>query len=115
MSRSTVVSAACPKKCRRCKKGPLVGQGAEGGRKHVGRGLCSYCWELVAGTDKLFDYPRLTRFSEETYFDWQALLARDPALKKREGAALLGISYAALDRALTRYRRRLREENGAVA
>lgn len=85
--------------CLRCET-------TEGNRRI--RGLCGRCYNLVRGTDEMFDYPRETVPSDMVWDEW--CLLRSQGFTKREVAQKLGMTYAALDRALCRIRTRMRRE-----
>lgn len=78
---------------------------------HGGRGLCVACRQWLArhDPDTLLDYPKGGRPSEEVLAEYELLKRRDPGLLQKHVAEMLGMTYKAFNRSLTRARRRRRE------
>ena len=90
--------------CRDCGI-PLISEGPaaaapDGFAVHQGRGLCQidYFRHDRAGT--LLDFPRLTMSHDDTLTDWD-MLRRDRKTRV-EAAKIMGITVAALDKAIER-------------
>jgi len=86
---------------------PLVSAGAgaapPGMRRHTGRGLCSRCHYRHRRDGTLEDFPPLTWTREELYAEWAVL--RDGGTDARTAADRIGVSFAALEKAIHRTER----------
>jgi hypothetical protein len=73
---------------------------ARGFRRHLGRGLCVNCYgtEMTAG--RLDQWPRMNRPGSEMLEDWELL--RSAGVSVEQAAKRIGVTMAALDRALHR-------------
>lgn len=74
---------------------------------HYGRGLCGACWGAARRDGTLRDYERVTRPIADVIEDWRWIESDLPAdasftRRIRLGAKRLGMTYAALGRALYR-------------
>lgn len=74
-----------------------------GTRRHAGRGLCTRCYHRHKTAGTLEDFRPHSRRREDLYEDWTELRAQ--GLDKRRAAERLGVSFAALDQAISRTRR----------
>ena len=78
---------------------------AQGVHKHQGRGLCSRCYSRARAAGTLEDYPATVYTRAEVLDEWQAA-GLDRTLSRAERcrrlAPRLGMSFAALERALDR-------------
>lgn len=105
-----------PTHCVRCGRPQvskrLIGPIPAGTVRHCGRGLCSGCYSSVrwTGPDCMAQFDRSTRRAADVWTDYQILRARHRDLTVRQAADLLGMTYAALERALSRHRTRSRTE-----
>lgn len=91
---------------------PCLKCGREGGFKRI-RGICNSCYSLLVGTDALLDYPRSTMPIDLVWEEWSLLKAQ--GLTNQEVADKLGMTYAALDRSLCRYRAKLKKNQEITA
>jgi hypothetical protein len=66
------------------------------------RGLCGACYRWVYGHGHLDRYPRRTRTRDELMTEWEPLSV-DHSIER--AAPRLGVTEAALDRAITRARK----------
>lgn len=74
-----------------------------------GRRLCEACRCRHQRAGTLIEFPRVTTSWDEIAGDLELLRERYPRATVRELAQHLGMSYAALDQALYRARRRVRD------
>jgi hypothetical protein len=118
MTDTRVRLAASPTHCRRCGEGPLYPYQGGGPKelRHAGRGLCKRCHGVLwrryeAGHDvegdSLIDYERIQRSNANVIESWQELSAE--GYTKQQAADRMDMTYAALDQALVRHRRRQRK------
>lgn len=73
---------------------------ARGVPRHVGRGLCRTCYKAAQVSGSLVDFERLTFSADELLDEW--VLLRGEGYTVRQAAPRIGVSFAALDRALYR-------------
>ena len=71
-----------------------------GTAKHNARGLCETCYSWARDSGTLHEYPRLTRSSRDTLDAWNSLRAL--GVSRKDAARVVGMSYAALSRAIAR-------------
>lgn len=74
-------------------------------RNH-GRGLCGRCYHSLARRGYLNDCPRATHPASQLAKQW--LDMKDRGWTRREAAAHLGVTLAALEQAITRHNRATR-------
>lgn len=79
-------------------------------RNHEARGLCSVCYRSLFEHGLHILFERTTREAEEVVTDYFTIKINRPQLTMREIADQLGMTHAALDQAIVRWRRRNREE-----
>lgn len=65
-----------------------------------GRGLCPACYSRHKRRGTLADFPRVNWAADELLNEW--VLLRDDRCSVTDAAARLGVTFAALDRALCR-------------
>lgn len=96
---------AYPTPCRVCNR-PLrprsAGRGGPGAG-HSARGLCHNCWKQAKADGDLPDHPRTHRPMAEVISDFNVLRLRQMTVRK--AADHMGMTYAALDRAISRARK----------
>lgn len=68
--------------------------------RHIGRGLCSGCYDAHAYRGLHVDFERRTRSRDDVLSEWQLL--RSEGHSKRQVAERLGMNLAAFNRALQR-------------
>ena len=73
---------------------------AQGYRRYGGRGLCTNCYASEKCHNRLDQWPLLNRPSSELLDDW--VLLRDAGVPIERAAQRIGVTFAALDRALHR-------------
>lgn len=76
----------------------------DGRRRSVGRGLCETCHQRHRNHGTLSDFERRTRPADEVLEDWDFL--RHQGYSIRDAAERMGMTHAALDKALYRAARR---------
>lgn len=77
---------------------------APGTRAHHSRGLCNVCDIRHRSRGTLDDYPRTNRRTADVVEDWRELQAQ--GYSRRDAAARIGITLAALEKAIERDRKR---------
>ena len=77
-----------------------------GTREHWGRGLCLPCGDRAHRAGRLAEFPAINRRLPDVLDDLAIWARRRPDASLRELAELMGMTYAALDRARWRARAR---------
>ena len=72
--------------------------------RHQGRGLCNPCYKTLHRDGGLEDYPRMFHAADEVLDDWVFL--RDQGYTIRNAAPRMGMTFAALEKALERAKKR---------
>lgn len=81
--------------------------------RHYGRGLCAPCYGVALRTDCLESYERLTVPSTQRARQWLAM--KDRGWTRAEAAAHLGMTLAALEKAISRHNRAAQTPRRATA
>ena len=68
--------------------------------RHQSRGLCTRCYTAFRKVGELDKYPPLTRSNAEVMEEWEWL--RDAGYSREQAALRMGMTFAALDRAIYR-------------
>lgn len=100
------MASSRPLACLRCERTGM----------YKARGLCPYCYKTCTLNGSLSEYPRRTRAFAEVWEEYEFF--RDyvcPGATVATAARHLGMTYAALQRALERHRARQRAERTTVA
>ena len=102
-----------PRPCLAC-RATLHGFRPGGSRtyRHFGRGLCKACHDRHSRLGTLDRFPPTNWPADDLARDAEILRQRDPALTWPQVADRLGVSFAALDQARVRVRRRQRTGAG---
>jgi hypothetical protein len=107
-----------PPDCRRCDRQmfwprtPLRFRSKDSRAYSGTRDVCGTCYHAIRGNpDELVKYPTRSHRTEDTYRMYIVYKIRHPRWTKREIAeGLMGMTYAAVDRAICRARKREREQ-----
>jgi hypothetical protein len=75
-----------------------------GFHEYDARGLCQGCYARHRHSGELIDWERTTRDADTLLTDWEML--RDDGYTVRQAAERLQVTFAALDKALCRAKRR---------